>query len=453
MTTAPCLVSSPGSALRGRNFSAPFQSAWRGRGRRCSTVQIHAIRDPPPPPPGPPAQPPVFNRMEDMIQNRLGSDGPQAGSRWREVAGAWVLNPPGNEPSVVVHFVGGAFVGAAPQLAYRPFLEALAARGAVVIATPFHTGFDHTRVADEVHFMYQRALKALGPRAQRLPTYGVGHSLGSLLQLLLASRYVVQPAGNILMSFNNKPVTDAIPLFSSYIAPGSQFIGPLLSQLAASPLRSSLEGFLASLKSQSPDVVRQLTPVIEQLLPIYTDIAKGTREFVPSPAECKDMIREGYGVERNLLIRFASDPIDDTPQLAATLEMSSIADLLDLQQVTLPGTHVRPLQQEFGRLTSDVGKYAQAARTQSEALIDQLAQMARGAGVPAEATDGLSGFARAATGFAGAFGEAMLSSTTELDISSLADECGVFMGIVVPPPATALGVSPDAGRAGFTPRT
>lgn len=53
--------------------------------------------------------------------------------------------------------------------------------------------------------MYQRALKALGPRAQRLPTYGVGHSLGSLLQLLLASRYVVQPAGNILMSFNNKP--------------------------------------------------------------------------------------------------------------------------------------------------------------------------------------------------------------------------------------------------------
>ncbi len=73
--------------------------------------------------------------------------------------------------------------------------------------------------------------------------------------------------------------------------------------------------------------------------------------------------------------------------------------------------------------------------------------------MPAEATDGLSGFARAATGFAGAFGEAMLSSTTELDISSLADECGVFMGIVVPPPATALGVSPDAGRAGFTPRT
>lgn len=46
------------------------------------------------------------------------------------------------------------------------------------------------------------------------------------------------------------PVTDAIPLFSGYIAPGSQFIGPLLSQLAASPLRSSLEGFLASLKSE-----------------------------------------------------------------------------------------------------------------------------------------------------------------------------------------------------------
>lgn len=52
-------------------------------------------------------------------------------------------------------------------------------------------------------------------------------------------------------------------------------------------------------------MVRQLTPVIEQLLPIYTDIAKGTREFVPSPAECKDMIREGKGVDGE---RISVDP-------------------------------------------------------------------------------------------------------------------------------------------------
>lgn len=32
----------------------------------------------------------------------------------------------------VVHFLGGAFVGAAPQLAYRLFLESLASRGVMV---------------------------------------------------------------------------------------------------------------------------------------------------------------------------------------------------------------------------------------------------------------------------------------------------------------------------------
>lgn len=32
----------------------------------------------------------------------------------------------------VVHFLGGAFVGAAPQLAYRLFLESLVSRGVLV---------------------------------------------------------------------------------------------------------------------------------------------------------------------------------------------------------------------------------------------------------------------------------------------------------------------------------
>lgn len=32
----------------------------------------------------------------------------------------------------VVHFIGGAFVGAAPQLSYRLLLESLAARGLYV---------------------------------------------------------------------------------------------------------------------------------------------------------------------------------------------------------------------------------------------------------------------------------------------------------------------------------
>jgi hypothetical protein len=40
-----------------------------------------------------------------------------------------------------------------------------------------------------------------------LPRYGVGHSLGALLHALIASRYPITSAGNVLMSFNNKPAT------------------------------------------------------------------------------------------------------------------------------------------------------------------------------------------------------------------------------------------------------
>lgn len=39
--------------------------------------------------------------------------------------GAWVLKPKTLKPTAVVHFIGGIFVGAAPQLTYRFFLERL----------------------------------------------------------------------------------------------------------------------------------------------------------------------------------------------------------------------------------------------------------------------------------------------------------------------------------------
>lgn len=40
--------------------------------------------------------------------------------------GAWVLRPRNSKAIAVVHFIGGIFVGAAPQLTYRFFLERLA---------------------------------------------------------------------------------------------------------------------------------------------------------------------------------------------------------------------------------------------------------------------------------------------------------------------------------------
>ena len=52
---------------------------------------------------------------------------------WTEIEGCWVLLPPyGRKAEAVIHFLGTAFVGAAPQLAYKSLLEALASRNALV---------------------------------------------------------------------------------------------------------------------------------------------------------------------------------------------------------------------------------------------------------------------------------------------------------------------------------
>ena len=61
---------------------------------------------------------------------------------WREMSGSWVLVPP--QPVAVVHVLGGAFVGTAPNVAYRWLLTELGKAGYVVVATPFLNTFDHS---------------------------------------------------------------------------------------------------------------------------------------------------------------------------------------------------------------------------------------------------------------------------------------------------------------------
>lgn len=368
-----------------------------------------------------------FSSLERLISDTLGA-GP--GGDWREIEGSWVLYPPGGtSPRCVVHFIGGAFVGAAPQLAYRPLLEALASRGALIVATPFATGFDHLRTADEIYFKLSRCLKALGPSAQMLPSFGVGHSLGSLMHLLICSRYVVPRAGNVLMSFNNRPATDSIPFLSPFIAPSARALGPLLSQLATSPLRSGVEQWVEVLKGLSPGVVKQVIPVLEQLTPIYLDVSQGTQEFSPPPEESRSLIRGGYAVGRNLLLRFSGDSIDETPSLASVLQSSAAASSLELTLKILPGDHVRPLQQDLNKVSPDLARFATQQLSNSESFWASVGSFAEQAGLPAQAKEQLTGLAKTATGVASILGEAVGASTAGENIEGLADEVAGWMGL------------------------
>lgn len=271
----------------------------------------------------------------------------------------FVLRPPPlhdspSEPKAVIHFTGGAFVGASPQLTYRHLLEGLASRGFVIVATPFETNFEHLRITDDVHVKYTRGMAALGPRVAGLKVFGLGHSLGALLQLLLCSRYGCEREGNVLISFNNKPVTDAIPFYSELISPATSGLAPVLSALANSPQAKILDALGEQLRAGTSDEVRQLFPLIDQLQPIFEDISNDRLEFSPTPEESRRMVQRRYGVSRNLLVRFLDDNIDETPDLSLTLQglsqgqpgaVPGTAGNMDLSVRTLPGDHATPCQQ------------------------------------------------------------------------------------------------------------
>jgi hypothetical protein len=220
---------------------------------------------------------------------------------WQEIYGGWVLVPD-RQPIGIVHFLGGAFVATAPQVTYRWLLEELGRSGYVVIATPFLNTLDHLAIVREVLNRFEAILdrlqfnNVLGKRY--LPIYGIGHSMGCKLHLLIGSLFSVDRAGNILISFNNYPARRAIPF-------------------------------------------------VEQLeIDSFFNV-----EFAPSPIETNEIIADRYSVRRNLLVKFSNDELDQTLNLNSILQKRFPSMIAMLK---LPGNHLTPLSQKINWQTGNV---------------------------------------------------------------------------------------------------
>lgn len=212
---------------------------------------------------------------------------------WQEIHGNWVLIPP--RPIALIHFLGGAFVATAPHLTYRCLLEFLANQGYAIVATPFVNTLDHTAIARQVLRLFNLAFERLQQEVLRqryLPVYGLGHSMGCKLHLLIGSLFPQERAGNVLISFNNYPVRRAIPFMDQFM---------------------------------------QLSPNFAM-------------EFVPSPEETNHLIENQYQVRRNLLIKFTDDTIDQTRSLTAAMQYR-FPEMTTLQ--ILRGNHLTPLGQDL----------------------------------------------------------------------------------------------------------
>ena len=296
----------------------------------------------------------AFSSFERALAEaaRMGAESSSARG-WEKVGDAYVARPAnGGEIKRVVHFCGGAFVGASPQVTYGYFLESMVERsGALVIATPVQLGLDHLRVADETWHKYERCVRTLRkeiPDFDELPVYGVGHSLGALITTLIGSRYETRRDGNVLISFNNRPATDAIPLFAELFVPGLRGLSPIIDAANKSPFRTMSRNADAQLREFAPPLVKELLPILDNLEPVILEIADGRAEFTPTPQESAKLVQKYYAVKRNLLVKFTDDSIDETSAIAATLAGAAAAEDIDLTVRTRQGDHVFPLWRDTG---------------------------------------------------------------------------------------------------------
>ena len=287
----------------------------------------------------------------------------------------------------MLHFLGGVFVSPAPQTAYGYMLERFADKGYLVVSTPFAVDFDYRKPAAEVHAKFIAARLELSKELGELPLLTAGHSLGALMQVLLCTEYPESYGKHVcasaLISYNNKPASDAIPLFEQAFVPALAPFEPLTrsqalvdANSAAVVLRQAAFGLSRGLarrsasqiaeavERSSPAAVRTqvrdaaarvssataeldatlrdaeaLAALADQVPDVLGQISRGASEFRPSPPEVVALLQGGaYRPPRPLVISFEVDGLDESDSLEAALP-----DALGATRARLPGTHLTPL--------------------------------------------------------------------------------------------------------------
>eukprot|EP00980_Cylindrotheca_fusiformis_P028169 scaffold22583_cov106-Cylindrotheca_fusiformis.AAC.40 len=363
---------------------------------------------------------------------------PGSVGNWEELHGNWVLRPTSSEtPRALIHFLGGALVGASPHITYRYMLERLAENGFLIVATPYQLSFDHLEVCDSVISKFEKLAPSIARQYGAVPVVGIGHSCGALLHVLVTSLFPDTPrAANALISYNNKPISDAVPFFEEVFAPFFTSIastnGTLPNSnealiLSISLAKAATEGKLPSDKqiqdlssffppfqqnnklkipkelratfanNLSPSfkalseagvlpILNQLFVSLEQIPKLVDEVASGARDFTPSPSAVKVVARRAYRARRTLVLGFSDDSLDESEKIEEILkEAESITRMrrpmvgVNVQRTELEGGHATPLFAPpldlAGRLEDVLGPESSKERllyAQASATVDRL---------------------------------------------------------------------------------
>ena len=173
-----------------------------------------------------------------------------------------------SNPKKIIEFIGGSYLATRPDFAYKRLIDNLLKKNYAVHAYRYIPKFDHQEISYNAWKDFKGCKNFLFKRlSKELKTIRVGHSLGCKLHL-------ISPDGGrkcekfISISFNNFSANNSIPLLKN----------------------------------------------ISQKFEFRS-------EFSPSPKRTLKIINNTYIQNKNLLIKFDGDKLDQTESLLSTLKL------------------------------------------------------------------------------------------------------------------------------------
>ena len=173
-----------------------------------------------------------------------------------------------SNPKKIIEFIGGSYLATRPDFTYKRFIENLLKKNYAIHAYRYIPQFDHQEISSNAWKDFKMCKKVLSKRINKeLKTVRVGHSLGCKIHL-------ISPDGGrncekfISISFNNFSANKSIPL---------------------------LKNISKKLDFRS--------------------------EFSPSPNRTLKIINNSYIQNKNLLIKFDDDKLDQTESLLSALKL------------------------------------------------------------------------------------------------------------------------------------
>jgi len=306
---------------------------------------------------------------------------PDRNSEWYSSPGdCLVLFPTSNEPvpKSIIHFIGGFLVGNVVTVTYSTILEELSNNGHIIVASPIPISKDHSKISAEISKMFTKCYKEyltpiLGNDIINIvPLISLSHSLGGKLSSLSISRkedrkIVPLKKASVYMSYNNYGFSQSINLTVSQATKLYPEMGKFVENLRDNDnVQNMVDNFMKG-NSQSTgtisdifnnaikkssnnlkntvnksglgsEVSELINDVIGKELNKIGDVIVEDFEFIPSPDETWDIIKNGYNVQKNILIKFDKDEIDQSLDLAVCLRQRGC----DIKIINFEGNHLTP---------------------------------------------------------------------------------------------------------------